>query len=138
MRPPDTFAALINRKLVVPSQKTPYLAVDRQFFAQILAEMVARIHVDAAYYLAHSPDVAQAIARGEFASAADHFVKVGFYEHRMPYDIEVDETWYLENYADIADAVKKGVFASGSAHFQLTGYREGRFPHAHFKLRTLT
>lgn len=135
---PDTFAALINKKLVVPSQKTSYLAVDRQFFADIFAQEIGAIHVDTEFYLAHSPDVAQAIERGEFTSAADHFRKVGFYEHRMPYAIEVDENWYLEHYPDIAQAVRAGVFQSGAAHFQQIGYREGRFPHAHFTLRRVS
>jgi hypothetical protein len=94
------------------------------------------IHVDEPWYLAQSPDVKEAIERGEFESASDHFVKVGYYEHRMPYEIDVDESWYLDNYGDIAAAVEQKVFPSGRAHFYQLGYREGRFPHANFGLRT--
>jgi hypothetical protein len=131
----DTFATLLNKKLVVPSQKTSYMAVDRSYFATMLAPSLAAIHVDEDWYLAHSPDVASAIERGEFTSAHDHYAKVGFYEHRMPYEIEVDEVWYLENYPDIATAVESGVFPSGRAHFYQLGFREGRFPHPNFMLR---
>jgi hypothetical protein len=134
--PHDTYATLINKKLVVPSAKTQYLAVDRAFFTGLLAHTLASVYVDEAWYLEHSPDVQAAIKRDEFASAADHFATVGFYEHRMPYEIDVDEDWYLESYPDIATAVEKGVFASGHAHFYMLGYREGRYPHANFSLRT--
>jgi hypothetical protein len=134
--PHDTYATLMNKKLVVPSAKTPYVAVDRLFFTAMLAQDLAHILVDETYYLAHSPDVREAIERGEFASAADHYVKVGFYEHRMPYEIAVDEAWYLEHYTDVAEAVRAGVFATGQAHFYLLGFREGRFPYAGFTLKS--
>ncbi len=134
--PHDTYATLMNKKLLVPSAKTTYMAVDRNFFTNLLAGKLAVVRVDEEWYLAHSPDVREAIEREEFASAADHFVKVGYYEHRMPYEVKVDEDWYLEHYADIAAAVHKGVFASGKAHFYQLGYREGRFPHPNFTLET--
>jgi hypothetical protein len=131
----DTYATLLNKKLVVPSQKTTYLAVDRSYFATVLAPALSSVHVDENWYLSRFPDVAEAIGRGDFASAADHYAKVGFYEHRMPYEIDVDDEWYLESYPDVAAAVEKGTFPSGRAHFYLLGYREGRFPHANFMLR---
>ena len=132
----DTYATLLNKKLVVPSAKTPYVAVDRTFFTHLLAHGVGGVHVDEAWYFERSPDVREAVERGDFASAADHYAKVGFYEHRMPYEIEVDEEWYLENYPDIAAAVEKGVFATGAAHFYQLGFREGRFPHPNFTLKS--
>jgi hypothetical protein len=130
----ETFAALINRKLVIPSSKTPYFGVDRDLFVTLMAAVIADVYVDEDWYLSHSPDVREAVGRGDFASAADHFVKVGFYEHRMPYPIEVDESWYLESYPDVDDAVRQGSFGSGRSHFYRLGYREGRFPHPGFRL----
>ena len=134
--PHDTFATLVNRKLLLASRNSAYLAIDRDFLGALLAPTLATIYIDEAWYLSHSPDVADAIARGEFTSAADHFAKVGYFEHRMPYAIEVDEPWYLEAYSDISAAVQQGVFPSGKAHFYKDGYREGRFPHANFTLRS--
>ncbi len=131
----ETYASLLNKKVIIPSQKTPYLAVDKAFLLAVMASSVAAIYVDEAWYIGHSPDVGEAIARGEFTSATDHYVKVGFYEHRMPYAIEVDDLWYLENYPDIAEAVANGVFSSGTAHFFRNGYREGRYPHPNFALK---
>jgi hypothetical protein len=135
MPPFDTYATLINKKLVLPSQRTRYVAVDRDHFAVLLAPHVARIHVDEAWYLKQAPDVREAVERGEFRSAADHYVKVGYFEHRMPYLIEVDEHWYREAYPDIGEAVEQGVFVSGQAHFRELGFREGRFPYPKFRLR---
>jgi len=134
---PDTYATLINKKLLIPSQKTSYVAIDRAFFTQLFLSTARDIYVDEDWYLAHSPDVKEAIDHVEFASATDHFVRVGYFEHRMPYEIEVDENWYLDNYGDVAAAVEKSVFASGRAHFYLSGYREGRFPHPNFVLRSV-
>jgi len=133
--PPQSFATLVNRKLLIPSSKTAYLAIEREFLIAILAPALAEIHLDEPWYLAQNPDVRDAIANRAFNSAADHFCRVGFYEHRMPYPIEVDETWYLKSYPDIAAAVTQGAVASGQAHFQADGYREGRFPHPDFALR---
>jgi len=132
--PPQSFATLVNRKLLIPSSKTAYLAIEREFLIAILAPALAEIHLDEPWYLAQNPDVRDAIANRAFNSAADHFCRVGFYEHRMPYPIEVDETWYLKSYPDIAAAVTQGAVASGQAHFQADGYREGRFPHPDFAL----
>ena len=134
--PHDTYATLLNKKLIVPSQKTAYIAVDRNFFVETFAKIVGIIFVDEAWYVGQSPDVGEAIQRGSFRSAGEHYASVGFYEHRMPYEIDVDEAWYLENYADIAEAVRNNVFSSGRAHFYLLGYREGRHPHPSFCLRT--
>jgi hypothetical protein len=131
----ETYATLVNMRLIVPSNRTTFVAIDKAFLATIMAPSVSSIYVDESWYLAHSPDVEEAIARGDFESATDHYVKIGFYEHRMPYEIEVDEAWYLESYPDIAEAVSKGVFKSGAAHFYKNGFSEGRFPHPNFSLR---
>ncbi len=134
--PYETYATLLNKKLIVPSRKTAYIAVDRSFFVETFSKIVASIFVDEGWYLNRSPDVGEAIKQGSFSSAGDHYASVGFYEHRMPYEIDVEESWYLENYADIAEAVHSGVFQSGREHFYSLGYREGRFPHPSFTLRT--
>ncbi len=79
-----------------------------------------------AYYLAQNPDVAAAVARGEFASGAAHFAAFGQFEQRefTPY---FDADFYLQSNPDVA--------ASGMgalAHFTAFGYAEGRAPFAEF------
>jgi hypothetical protein len=129
----DTYATLLNKKLVVPSQKTSYVAVERQHFARLLEPHIERIRLDQDWYVQQYPDVRDAIDRGEFSSAAEHYVKVGYFEHRMPHAIEVEEAWYLEQYPDVRDAVASGIFATGQTHFTRVGFREGRFPHPNFR-----
>ncbi len=129
----DTYATLLNKKLVIPSQKTSYLAVDKQHLSRVLQPHIERIKLDEAWYLSQYPDVREAIERGDFASASEHYINVGYYEHRMPRHILVEEAWYLEQYADVREAVANNVFASGQAHFAIAGFREGRFPHANFR-----
>jgi hypothetical protein len=119
----DTYATLLNKKLVVPSQQ----------FAMLLGPHIERIRLDEDWYLKQYPDVRDAIDRGEFSSASEHYTKVGYFEHRMPHAIEVEEAWYLEQYPDVRDAVANGVFANGQTHFTRVGFREGRFPHPNFR-----
>jgi len=134
--PQESYATLLNKKLLLVSRNTAYLAIDRNYLATLLAPALTAIYVNEPWYLERYPDVSDGISRGVFLNAAEHFSKVGYFEHRMPYMIEVDEPWYLDNYPDIAAAVKLGSYVSGADHFYQYGYREGRFPHANFGLKT--
>jgi hypothetical protein len=131
----ETYATLLNRRIIVPSQKTDYVALEKNHLAALLAPHVRRISFDEAWYLARYPDVEAAIRRGDVASAADHYCQSGYFEDRLPYRIEVDEAWYVAEYTDVREAIEGGAYASGAAHFYDVGYREGRLPRANFTLR---
>ena len=131
----EPLAALINRKLMLPSQKTNYMAVEMHYLSHAMRDQVGRIFVDEEWYAARHPDVLLAIQEGKIETVSEHYILYGYYEHRMPYLIEVDDAWYLDEYEDIAGAIKAGTFPSGQAHFEVAGYREGRIPYAHFRLR---
>ena len=131
----EPLAALINRKLMLPSQKTNYMAVEMHYLSHAMRDQVGKIFVDEEWYAAKHPDVLLAIKEGKIETVSEHYILYGYYEHRMPYLIEVDDAWYLDEYEDIARAIKAGTFASGQAHFEIAGYREGRIPYAHFRLR---
>jgi hypothetical protein len=131
-----TYSSLINRKILVPSIKKPYLAVDEHFMMELMLPWVEKIRVDEKWYLSAYQDVETAIRSGVVAGAKPHYCRFGYYEHRMPYEIKVDEDWYLNEYADVKAAVATKHFNSGQAHFELLGYREGRFPHSGFRLAT--
>ena len=130
----STYASLINRKLIIPSSKKPFLAVDEHFVAQLMLPLLERIHVDEGWYLTAYPDISAAIKRGVVPTAKAHYCQFGYYEHRMPYRILVDESWYLTEYPDVRDGVAAKHFASGQVHFELLGYKEGRFPFRGFDL----
>jgi len=82
-------------------------------------------------YLARNPDVAQAVARGEFTSGMDHYQRYGAAEGRLQ-PVALDEAFYLSQNEDVARAVAAGQFTSGLQHYLLIGEREGRDPNALF------
>jgi hypothetical protein len=84
--------------------------------------------VDEAWYLAHHPDVADAVRAGHFRSGEHHYVVHGILEGRLPSKPAVDEAWYLATYPDVASAVGCGRYASGRDHYVQDGWREGRRP----------
>ncbi len=130
------YAALLNVKRVVPSSTTGYFAVEGHFFYDLMALFLKDVHVDETWYLEKHPDLKEAIVRGAFRSARHHYIRFGYYEHRMPYAIAVEESWYLGAYPDVAEAIHKEVFVSAQEHFETVGYKEGRLPFANFALRT--
>jgi hypothetical protein len=129
-----TYATLINRKLLLPSSKKPFLAVDEHFLAQLLKPRLEKIHVDEEWYLRTYSDVSAAITNGVVPNAKAHYCQYGFYEHRMPQRVQVDETWYLNEYPDVGEGVNAKAFASGQDHFEIFGYKEGRYPYQAFEL----
>jgi hypothetical protein len=129
-----SFATLINKKVLVPSTRTQYIAVDKNYLVDLLKPVLFRIYVDEEWYLRNNPDVVQAIEASRVASATEHYVTFGFYEHRMPYEIAVDEDWYVAQYPDVNQAVSNGVF-SARDHFYAAGFKEGRIPFAGFAFR---
>jgi hypothetical protein len=129
------FSTLVNTKLFIPSTKTQYTAVNRNYLIDLLKPTLRLIYVDSAWYIKTYKDIAPAIEAGKITSAEEHYVTCGFYEHRMPYEILVDEPWYRKQYPDIDAAVEQGVFENASRHFYVQGFREGRMPHADFAFR---
>ena len=131
----EPLSALINRKLMLPSQKTNYIAVEMHYLSQVLKSQVGEVSVDEVWYKTRYPDVIDPLKGGKLSNASEHYSMHGYYEHRMPYKILVNENWYLKEYGDIATAVEIGTFASGQMHFDELGYREGRIPYPCFRLK---
>ena len=79
-------------------------------------------------YLAANPDVAAAVAAGDFASGKQHYEMYGQYERRglEGYAGLTSEGRYLNLYPDVAKAVQEGQFSSGLQHYAMYGEREGR------------
>ncbi|WP_347339489.1 esterase-like activity of phytase family protein [Planktothrix sp. FACHB-1355] len=79
---------------------------------------------DPKYYLSAYPDVADAIAKGLFKSAYDHFIQFGMDEGRNPSSLF--GLGYLSENPDVAQAVANGQLKSGFDHFFRFGYKEQR------------
>src|SRR5690606_11962416 len=78
-----TFASLINGKVIVPSTRNDYWAVNKHFLSDLLRARLGQVFVDQGWYLSRYPDVAKAIEAGSVADAAEHYRKFGYFEHRM-------------------------------------------------------
>ncbi len=131
----ETYAAMLNRKIVIPSAKTHYVAVEKDYWIEFFGLRIANVEIDEVWYLDRYPDVAKAIEDKILKSATEHYCHSGYFEHRMPYYISVDPSWYVEQYPDVRDAIQNKVFASAQAHFELIGFKEGRHPFPNFALR---
>ena len=127
------YAALTNRKLIIPSPATSYMAVENHFFYEMMGQIVGRIRVDEDWYLETYPDIDTAVREAIVPDAQTHYRRFGYFEHRLPYRIDIDEAWYLEQYPDVQDAVTAGTFPDAQTHFDRIGFREGRFPWPSFK-----
>jgi hypothetical protein len=128
------YGTLLGRKLVVPSARTGYVAVDQFLFFELMARRLAAVPVDEVWYLETYPDIKDAIASGAVRSAKHHYARFGYFEHRMPRNIVVDNVWYLEAHPDVRDAIRQGVYVDGQEHYLMAGFREGRLPYAGFDL----
>jgi hypothetical protein len=128
------YGSLLGRKMVVPSTRTGYIAVDQFLFFELMARRLSAVPVDEAWYLDTYPDIKEAIASGAVRSAGHHYARFGYFEHRMPRNIVVDPVWYLEAHPDVRDAINKKVYVSAQEHYEIAGFREGRLPYAGFNL----
>src|ERR1051326_873539 len=82
-QPFASMAALKNQRLLVPESNT-HFPIERNFLVSMMADRLAAIKFDEAWYLAKYPDVKEAVRRGTVASARDNYVTNGLYEHLMP------------------------------------------------------
>jgi len=130
-----TFASLSNLKILATHDNPQLLVVERHFLTRALERLVSTIYVDEKWYREKYIDIKLSIEQGVLKSAKDHYTRFGYYEHRMPYDIEIDDDWYLSQYPDVRAAVRREDFPCGQAHFESVGFREGRLPYANFNLR---
>jgi hypothetical protein len=94
----------------------------------LLRQAIATGYVDEAWYLKTYPDIGNAIAKGEVASASVHFREHGYFEDRRPRVFTVDEEWYRRKYPDVAADVRRRSIVSCAAHYIESGYLEGRIP----------
>lgn len=79
-------------------------------------------------YLTLHPDVAAALAAGQFANGYAHFLAFGRAEGRSPDGRYAGDALYLACQPDVAAAVAAGAFESGLQHYFLFGAAEGRDP----------
>ncbi len=80
---------------------------------------------DESYYLQQYPNVAAAVADGQFSSGYAHYLQYGQYEGYSP-NPYWDESWYLAENPDVAAAVNDGQVSSGFMQYYDYGQYENR------------
>ncbi|KAF3888298.1 MULTISPECIES: L-type lectin family protein [Nostocales] len=88
---------------------------------------------DDQYYLSNNPDVAAAVANGQFSSGFQHFQQFGRFEGRDP-SIIFSNSLYLSQNPDVAAGVAQGSLRSGFEHFINYGFKS----YEHRDLRMLS
>jgi hypothetical protein len=96
----------------------------------LLQIALTAVEFDEGAYLKENPDVAEAVERGEIASAYMHYIGYGYFEGRSGGGPEVDEDWYLQKNPDVANGIRNAQINSASQHFHRVGAVEGRSPSA--------
>ncbi len=91
-------------------------------------------HFAGAWYLRHYPEVAEAITRGEWRSALEHYLCNDTPTAFDPLP-DFSEDWYLTGQPELRDAIESGAFRNGYAHFLRYGTVELRAPAPHVDLR---
>jgi hypothetical protein len=104
------------------------ITVSLEDLRKLLRIALADVEVDEKWYVAQVPGLEDALKKGAFESATDHYYIHGYLEGRPPVKPTVDEDYYLKAYADIAQAVKSGKLRSAYEHYVAVGYAEGRSP----------
>ena len=122
-----------KRKMRVSAANgTQRVQMDYEDFLGFVKLLLRGVEVDEAWYLKQNPDVAEAIAKGNYRSGKHHFVEDGYFEGRVPYEFKVDEPWYTKTYPDVALGLKDGALESAQKHYMSHGYIEGRLPSADY------
>lgn len=122
------FVALTSGFRVRPRNGTLYVDMTFDELRVLLRRLVAAVPVDAEWYCMRYPHVAQAIASGEVASAAEHFVSIGYFESYWPFPMRVDVDWYFARYPDVRVEMEKGFGQTADEHFVMRGYGQSRLP----------
>ncbi len=89
---------------------------------------------DEQWYLKNNPDVAAAVRAKKISSGHDHYVTTGYFEGRLPYEIDVDEEYYFSKNDDVKKAARAKKVKSAKEHWYSNGMKEGRDPYENFSL----
>jgi hypothetical protein len=119
--PPSYFS--LKQQLNIDEGAVVVLSAER--FKGMLRLFLELIRVDEDWYKQTYPDVAQAIADGACKSAKEHYTLHGYFEDRLPHDVNLDEERYFADHPDVAVLFRDGG-PGAKEHYIESGYREGR------------
>jgi hypothetical protein len=106
----------------------------KDVFDRLLRAALAGSHFDEEWYLKTNPDVAAAVRSRKIGSGREHYISTGYYEGRLPYEIDVDEEYYFGRNDDVKRAARAKKVKSAKEHWYSNGIKEGRDPSENFTL----
>jgi hypothetical protein len=106
----------------------------KDVFDRLLRAALAGSHFDEEWYLKANPDVAAAVRARKVESGHTHYINTGYFEGRLPYEIDVDEEYYFEKNDDVKRAARARKLRSAKEHWYSNGIKEGRDPSENFTL----
>ena len=137
----DSYATLVVKKLLLPSEKTKYVAVERGFLADVLRNRLEQIRVDEEWYLDGNPDVRDAVRSGVVKNARAHYVshRVFRASHALPdhrrrgpgiyRPTKISTTLCATPFSRPGRRILTyGVIAKGACHLPASGWKPGVVP----------
>jgi hypothetical protein len=125
---PVPFCETQTRLAIAPARGRVFAHVEREVFVSLIKNIIRAVAVDAEWYCRAYPAASEMIRSGRFASASDHYVQVGYFEGKLPFEITVDEDWYISRYKHVRNGIALGRATSAKDHFLRIGYGEGCRP----------
>jgi hypothetical protein len=128
---------LLQRNKAVLRMDGDRVAISRRFLVDLLRPTLLMVRFDADFYRLTYPDLADAEREGVITDLQEHYVAFGYFENRLPCEVEVDGSFYAREYPDVAAAIIEGKTPSPQAHFNAAGFAEGRLPRKGWAFRDL-
>lgn len=110
------------------------VSMSKDVFDRLIRAALAGSRFDEAWYLKANPDVAAAVRGRKIASGREHYIATGYFEGRLPYEIDVDEEFYFSRNDDVKKAARARKVKSAKEHWYSNGLKEGREPSENFSL----
>lgn len=106
------------------------VSMSREGFKSLIESLLRTVEFDEDWYLENYPDVRQGLEKGVIESLHRHYLRLGYYEGRLPGLKALDLKEYeelnpdiLRNAGDLDESQKREMLRN---HFIEYGYKEGR------------
>jgi hypothetical protein len=123
----EPFSVLQRSKSIIRLESERAL-LSRSFMVELMRPALASIRFDADFYRRTYKDLAEAERNGVITDLHEHYINFGFFESRVPSEVEVDGSFYAREYPDVAAAIIENKVPSAQHHFDTVGFAEGRLP----------
>ncbi len=122
------FALMMRDGTIRPEEDGARVSISRALLLTFFRPILMRVQFDEEYYRRTNPDLARAEATGLIGNLHEHYLDFGYFEDRLPCEVEVDAAFYTREYPDVGAGILERTVKSAQWHFESFGFREGRLP----------